>query len=98
MAALEALACGVPVVGSRVGGIPDIIRDGENGVLVPVEDPGALAQAIETLFSDEQRRQALARGAARLIEPYGLDRFVATLEARYRELAAHAPETLPPRR
>jgi glycosyltransferase involved in cell wall biosynthesis len=88
MAALEALGCGVPVVASRVGGIPEIIRDGENGVLVPVEDPGELGRAIDGLFSDESCRESLARGAARLITPYGLDQFVADLEVKYRALVA----------
>ena len=87
MAALEALGCGVPVIGSRAGGIPEIVRDGENGMLVPVEDAEALSVAIERVLSDEARRQLLSGGAARLIEPYGLDRFVAKLESRYRALA-----------
>lgn len=91
MAALEAMGCGVPVVGSRAGGIPEIVRDGENGVLVPVEDAAALSTAIEGLLSDEARCRLLSRGAAQLIEPYGLDRFVETLESRYRALAGLPP-------
>jgi glycosyltransferase involved in cell wall biosynthesis len=87
MAALEALACGVPVAGSRAGGIPDIVCDGENGLLVPVEDGRALADALTGVMADEARRRSLAAGALRLIQPYGLTSFVATLEARYAELA-----------
>jgi L-malate glycosyltransferase len=88
MAALEALACGVPVVGSRVGGIPEIVSEGENGLLVPVEDAGGLSEAIEGLLADEPRRRSLSEGAVRLIQPYGLESFVGTLEAMYCALAA----------
>ncbi|WP_330455747.1 glycosyltransferase family 4 protein [Streptomyces sp. NBC_00820] len=52
MALLEAMACGTPVIGSDVGGIPHIVRDRENGLLVPPGDPGALADAMKLLLDD----------------------------------------------
>jgi len=49
---LEAFASGVPVVSTAAGGIPDLIREGENGLLVPLDDPGALAEAVRRLLED----------------------------------------------
>ncbi len=63
VAAIEAQACGVPVIASRVGGLPEVVRDGETGVLVPPEDPDAIAAAILALLRDPQRRSAMGRVA-----------------------------------
>jgi len=60
---LEALASGRPVVASRVAGIPDVVRDGENGVLVPPGDAGALSEALERLAGDEATRRRLGAAA-----------------------------------
>ena len=57
--ALEAMAAGKPVVGSRVGGIPELVRDGENGLLVPEKDPAALADALVMLARDPALRARL---------------------------------------
>lgn len=62
MTLVEAMACGRPVVGSRVGGIPFVVRDGVDGVLVPPGDVGSLASALTGLLRDGDRRAAL--GAA----------------------------------
>ncbi len=63
LAALEALACGVPVVASNVGGLPEVVRHGETGLLVPPRDPAALARAAWSLLADEPRRAAMAQAA-----------------------------------
>ncbi len=63
VAALESEAMGVPVVASNVGGLPDTVRDGETGLLVPANSPDAMAAAIVTLLSDAQRRRQMGRAA-----------------------------------
>jgi glycosyltransferase involved in cell wall biosynthesis len=62
--AMEAFARGRPVIGSRAGGIPDIVEDGVNGLLVPAGDDGALADALARVLCDRELAQRLARGAA----------------------------------
>ncbi len=64
IAALEAMAAGLPVVATRVGGTPDVVEDGVTGILVPARDPGALAAALGPLLDDPARREALG-GAGR---------------------------------
>ena len=70
LAAIEALACGVPVVASRVGGLPDFVHDGENGRLVPPKDPTALASAIRSLVTDAATRASLAAHARASVADY----------------------------
>ena len=58
---LEAMACGTAVVASNVGGIPEVVADGETGLLVRPDEPEALAVALNTLARDPERRRALGR-------------------------------------
>ena len=64
LAAVEALACGTPVVASNVGGLPEVVRDGENGVLIPPGDAGALAAALLSLLDPGFRARLGAAGPA----------------------------------
>jgi glycosyltransferase involved in cell wall biosynthesis len=67
LAFLDAMACGLPCVGTRVEAVPEIVRDGETGLLVPPGDPVALAAALERLLGDPARARAMgARGRARV--------------------------------
>jgi len=63
MSVMEAMAAGLPVVSTAVGGVPELVRDGETGLLVPSEDTGALAQAIQALVDNPARRQAMGVAA-----------------------------------
>jgi D-inositol-3-phosphate glycosyltransferase len=64
MVALEAMACGTPVVASKVGGLAFSVQDGETGFLVPGGDPGALAGRVQQLLTDGQLRERLGKQAA----------------------------------
>jgi len=67
--ALEAMAAGKPLIATRVGGLPQVVRDGENGFLVEERDPAALAEAILRLSSDPQLRRTMgAAGRERILE------------------------------
>ena len=74
LVALEAMACGVPVVASAVGGLQEIVVDNESGILVPPRDPPALAQALLTLLTDVRLRLRLAEGARRRAALFSLNR------------------------
>ena len=63
LAVMEAMAAGKPTVATRVGGVPDLLEDGEHGVLIPPRNPAALADALRPLLRDPRRAQALGRRA-----------------------------------
>ncbi|CAL9346035.1 glycosyltransferase [Streptomyces sp. enrichment culture] len=84
---LEAMACGVPVVASAVGGQLDTVADPGTGRLVPPRDPRALARAVAGLLADPAARAACgAAGRRRVLSRYGWDRVAAATEAAYCEV------------
>jgi glycosyltransferase involved in cell wall biosynthesis len=84
---LEAMASGVPVVATAVGGTPDLIDEGVTGRLIPPGDAGALASAILRILRDPPAREGMARAALEHVRSgFGLDAMVARTAALYEEL------------
>src|SRR5207302_10961882 len=89
---VEASACGLPVVAGNSGGIPDAVRDGETGFLVPPEDPAAFADAICRLLADKAAAQRMGQAGRRAVETYfNWDRVVRDLRAIEAEVTRGQP-------
>jgi type III pantothenate kinase len=85
--ALEAMACGLPVVATAVGGLLETIEDGRTGHLVPSGDVTALAEGVLKLLEDEPHRQAIAAAARQAVErDFSWPRAVAATVEVYRDV------------
>ena len=88
VALIEALAAARPVVATRVGGVPNVVHDGESGLLVPPRDPAAFADAVLTLLRDPARAARLGKAGRQAVFPkHASSRLVRDVERLYLELA-----------
>ena len=84
---LEAAAAATPAVASNVGGIPEVIADGETGVLVPAQSPEVLAETLERLAAEPERLVRMGEAARKAVVPaFGIEKMVMRIEALYEEL------------
>jgi glycosyltransferase involved in cell wall biosynthesis len=90
LAALEAMAVGRPVVATRVASLPEVVADGETGLLVPPGDPAALAEALFRLAADAELRARLGAAAARRAERFSLNVMVEATIGLYDEVLGEA--------
>jgi D-inositol-3-phosphate glycosyltransferase len=105
MVALEAMACGTPVVASQVGGLAYLVQDGITGYTVPVDDPQALADRLMQLLSNPALRQSMAEQAVQYARGYAweviaqklLQVYTDLLEDSKGEISAEISEVAPPR-
>jgi glycosyltransferase involved in cell wall biosynthesis len=87
LALLEAMAAGLPVIASRVGSLPEVVADGDNGLLIPAKDPEALAQALARLLDDPALAKKLGDKARLDVEQnFSLDRLGREINEIYGEL------------
>jgi glycosyltransferase involved in cell wall biosynthesis len=83
---VEAMSAGLPIVASRVGGIPDLVKHGENGLLVPPANPGALERAISDLLGDKSRRKHMGETGKKMCRPYSVEAMVEKIDNLYSRL------------
>jgi glycosyltransferase involved in cell wall biosynthesis len=89
---IEALAAGRPAVATRVGGVPDVVRDGVDGFLSDVGDASTLADRLAELARDPERRAEMGReGREHVVQRYAVDRLVDDVDRLYRELLSALP-------
>jgi glycosyltransferase involved in cell wall biosynthesis len=89
LAAMEAMACEVPVIASRVGGVPEVIEDGVTGFLHDVNDLHGMARSAVTLLEAPERRRVMGRAARwAVVSRFCVNEIVPQYEAVYREVLA----------
>jgi glycosyltransferase involved in cell wall biosynthesis len=93
---VEAMAAGLPIVASRVGGIPDLVKNGQNGLLLPPEDAIALEKAISSLLEDKKKRKRMGQAGTKMCRHYSTGAMVEQIDDLYIELldkCSHSPGT-----
>jgi glycosyltransferase involved in cell wall biosynthesis len=80
------MACSIPIVASEIGGVPDVVKDGENGLLVPPRDSKALADAIIYLLENEDVRKEMGKNGKNKVVNYSWERIAEETENIYRRL------------
>lgn len=90
MVALEAMACGTPVIASRVGGLAYVVQDGVSGYHVPEGDTNELAERLAELLDDAELRASLGQGGQQVAHDYGWDAIAQQITDVYKQLTAFA--------
>ena len=96
MVALEAMACGRPVVASHVGGLAFLVQDGVTGFTVPVDEPEALADRLTRLLQDHALRQQMGQNATHFAANYAWEKITARIHSLYQETLASASSSPAP--
>jgi D-inositol-3-phosphate glycosyltransferase len=91
LVALEAMACGTPVIASQVGGLAFLVQDGATGYSIPDQDPEALALALKKLLGDSVARDAMGRRAAEYAREYSWPVITSQIVKVYEEIVKGDP-------
>jgi D-inositol-3-phosphate glycosyltransferase len=94
MVALEAMACGTPVIASQVGGLAFLVQDGVTGYHVPDEDDKALCEKLTALLGNESLRQALGQNAAEYAQKYAWEKIAAQIVGVYHDVIKSATHSM----
>jgi D-inositol-3-phosphate glycosyltransferase len=86
MVALEAMACGTPVIASEVGGLAYLVRDGETGFTIPAEEPDKLCEKISWLLNDQELHAQMSAQAAEYARAYAWEKIAAQIVNEYKKL------------
>ena len=98
MPTVEAMSSGVPVVASRIAGLPEVVEDGKSGLLVPPDNPSALADAIICLLEDEKLRRSMGQsGRKRVLQNFTWDRIAEDLLCEYGRIFSPSSAVIPSR-
>jgi len=92
---IEGMCVGKPVVATRAGGVPEFVRDGENGLLVAPDDAAALASVLRRLFEDSALRERLSAGALRAVRDFSVEHHVEEVTRIYDRVARRFGIPLP---
>ena len=93
MILVEAMACGLPVVASQSGGIPEVFQDGRSGILVQPGDVDSLVEAIERVFENREAAARMSQAArTRAGRDFDLAAYAVEVEALYERAAVQRPE------
>ena len=84
--ALEAMACGTPVIASRVGGLAHLIQDGQTGFTIPMQDPNALAEKLRLVFVDTELRARLSAQAVDYAQGFRWESITQQIHQVYQEM------------
>jgi glycosyltransferase involved in cell wall biosynthesis len=91
---MEAMSCGIPVVASRLSGIPELVEDEQSGLLVPPGDAGTLAEALQRLHDDARLRQRLGEAARqKVLQEFNLFKNAETLAQLFKIVATRGGNT-----
>jgi len=85
---IEGMCVGRPVVATRAGGVPEFVRDGYNGILVPAGEPAALAAVLRRLFDDEEARATLSANALESVQDFSVEHHVERVTSIYDQVVS----------